>query len=158
MRPPRRIFTRAQQRHMTRRLYWALPLLGVTASVIILSAGESRMSFPTRIIAVPSRVAVLDGATLRVGETAIGLAGIADARPEAARTLESIVRDRKVECQIRAPEEGGLPQGVCRAGGVDLSRALVESGWATARPSAPVLLVSAEQTARERHRGVWAAQ
>ncbi|MBV9757062.1 MAG: thermonuclease family protein [Alphaproteobacteria bacterium] len=100
-------------------------------------------------LSVPvGQAAVVDGATLRVGDRVITLRGV-DAPPRgqtcragaetvdcgtaSAAALAKLVRDRVVECQLFGEDPRGRAQATCEAGGTELNRAQIAVGWA--RPS-----------------------
>lgn len=121
-----------------------------------------------RLSADPEQVAVIDGDTLRLRDTVVHLKGVAapergetcrndgtDCGNAAAAALARLVRERRVECDLDGTAPGGRAAGICRAGGIRINAAVVESGWALARPRMPEL-VRAEQEARAGRRGLWA--
>jgi endonuclease YncB( thermonuclease family) len=113
-------------------------------------------------------LAVLDGATLRVGEHVVVLEGIlapargsvchGDRRTEldcgaaAANALASLVRARSVDCAITSHDARGRPVGDCVVVGKKLSATLVWDGWARAQADD---LREAEAAARASGRGIW---
>lgn len=74
----------------------------------------------------------------------------------AATALADIIASRTVSCVERDRDQYGRPVSVCRVGEQDISRAMVEQGWAWAYVRYSRDYVSQEQTAREAQRGVWA--
>ena len=126
---------------------------------------------PGTASAAVSLVAVVDGGTLRLGDTVVRLEGwrrrtaVAAARTGreaydcgagAAAALADLVRGRAVSCQLGGGEAMGLVQGDCEAGGTDLGHALVAAGWARARPEfGGASLGAAEAEARSARRGLW---
>lgn len=122
---------------------------------------------PDHIAAEPEHVAVIDGDTLRLEGTVIRLRGIeapergdlcgasTDCGGAATLALAGLVRDRRVECRLNGEDRAGRPYGSCQANGTDLSRAVVASGWARARPGAPEL-ADLELRARRQRAGLWA--
>ena len=125
-----------------------------------------------------TQVAMVDGDTLRLRDTVIRLRGVAaPARgtgcgavaghtPVAGRTVDcggrasvilaGLVSHGRTECRLDGRDAGGRPLGLCRSGGVEINRAVVESGWALAEPDQPAL-DAAEHAARAQRRGLWAA-
>lgn len=109
--------------------------------------------------------AVVDGETLRVAGHVVRLAGIAapqrgeacaqgvDCAGAAALRLASLVRDQRVACVLTGNDDVGHHTATCRAGGTDLGRAVIASGWAVAKADD---LRQAEREARLAHRGLWA--
>lgn len=122
---------------------------------------------PDHIEADPEHVAVIDGDTLRLEGTVVRLSGIqapergdlcgaaTDCGGAATLALAGLVRDRRVECRLNGEDRAGRPYGSCRVNGTDLSRAVVASGWARARPGAPDL-ADLELRARRQGTGLWA--
>lgn len=112
-------------------------------------------------------VAVVDGETLRLSGQVVRLEGIAaprrgeacrlptDCASAAATRLASLVRDRRVDCTVNGADKVGRAVASCQAGGTDINRAVVASGWAFASASSPGLK-EAEQSARAAHLGLWA--
>jgi endonuclease YncB( thermonuclease family) len=106
-------------------------------------------------------VAVMDGQTLRIAGRVVRLDGLAAPRPGiadgAALHLAALVRDQRVACQVDPAGSAEPAVARCEAGGTDLNRALVASGWAEARDDAPALQ-QAETVARAQHLGLWASK
>ena len=134
------------------------------------SEAPARAPAGMRLSAPATRLSVLDGDTLRLGDQVVRLAGITapargsvchgdgqssmDCGSAAANALASLVRGNPVDCTIRGHDDEGRPVGRCRAGGTGLSEALVLGGWAKAET---VDLRQPETTAREAGRGIWRA-
>lgn len=175
MKPPRRIFraslaTRSRQTGRT-ALVWLGAALGSAALVMV---GLSSDLFgrapegPDRLVASPGQVAVIDGDTLRLEGHVIRLVGVeapnrgdrcgpaADCGGAATAALAGLVRDRQVECRLSGRDRLGRPFGACLANGVDLSRAIVASGWARAQEDRPGL-ANLELLARRQGAGLWAS-
>ena len=137
---------------------------GVTLAGLAPSLFGKSPTVAARITADPADVAVVDGETLRLNGVVVRLAGITapargdECRPgldcgsAASRSLASLVRDRRVRCDLEATG-GGHPVGSCFAGPDDLSRGVVADGWARADRAD---LRAPEQQAREARRGLWA--
>jgi endonuclease YncB( thermonuclease family) len=132
----------------------------------------ARQPESARIAADPSEIAVVDGATMRLRDSIIRLDGIAPAargdacrQPDgtsidcgvaAANMLASLMQDAPlVDCEVHRHDAKGRALAVCNAQGVDLNRALVESGWARADDGQPALQ-ALEAKARARKLGLWA--
>jgi endonuclease YncB( thermonuclease family) len=95
-------------------------------------------------IAVPAEAqAVIDGGTIVLEGRDVRLWGV-DA-PDldevcggwaagrlAAAALQKLIANRSIVCQARGVDHQGRIFGRCRAGGVDLSAAMVREGWAWA--------------------------
>jgi endonuclease YncB( thermonuclease family) len=133
------------------------PLVSALGSIPLLSG-------PTHSLAADD-VAVLDGETLRLAGHVVRLDGVqpphrdgcprgADCAGRAALHLAAMVQDQRVACQLTGADPAVAH---CMAGGRDLNFALVADGWAEARDNAPVLK-RAEDSARARHLGLWAAR
>ena len=74
----------------------------------------------------------------RTAATGAGAARIAAGRRRAA--LAGLVRDRRVECHLSGHDRMGRPYAATAiANGVDLSSAIVASGWARAQQDRPGL-------------------
>ncbi len=119
--------------------------------------------------AVPARVAVVDGETLLLNDTVIRLDGVSaphrgqacsaaegagDCGSQSAKALAAMLRDREVLCRFNGRDHEGFPRAVCDAGGQELNRAMVRSGWARARADMPGLLAE-EAQARASGLGLW---
>ncbi len=176
LRQPRRIFVRQSRRTGLRGAGLAVTACGITVLVNHqLRADVSGIfsaSSPAGAAAAPSSVksaaaliaddvAVMDGQTLRIAGRVVRLDGLAAPRPGiadgAALHLAALVRDQRVACQVdpAGPAEPAVAR--CQAGGTDLNRELVASGWAEASGDAPALQ-QAETAAREQHLGLWASR
>jgi len=178
---PRRIFRSAAipapSRGVARVL--ATGIIGGTALVLagLLIASTDLFGHDTpapRAIDADARaVSVIDGGTLRLRETVVGLLGIHapdrgqtchaangagfDCGVAAANALADLVREHKVDCQLKGQDRMGRPLAICNAGGRDLNVALVSGGWARADNSLPEL-ASLESQARATRRGLWASE
>ncbi len=125
---------------------------------------------PALLAAQPSQVAVIDGATLRLSDTVVRLAGVQapargvqcraadggrlDCGERAAAELARLVRAQTVTCLVAGRDVAGRPLVGCEAGGESLNRAVVASGWARSFGGDDALSV-AEDEARSRHQGLW---
>lgn len=154
------------------------PLAGVFAG---------RSSPSVRVEAAAGDIAVVDGSTLRLAKRVVRLLGIEtpergqtcqgagatgsspaasparfDCAAAAAAALASLVRERRVACDVRDTDSMGRPLAICDAGGRELNLALVADGWARAgnarglTGNRPEILKKAELLARREHRGLWA--
>jgi len=172
MRSPRRIF-RGQAVPGLRLLRpFLLALMAVTAVAGLSAAGLSSGVFdrsapaPERILADAAGVAVIDGGTLRLGGQVVRLLGVEapargglcaggrDCGGQAASALAGLVRDRGVSCTLQARDREGRPLAACAAGGVDLGRAIIASGWAHAAAGS-MGMADLEAQARRQGRGLW---
>jgi endonuclease YncB( thermonuclease family) len=122
------------------------------------------------VTAGPTQVAVVDGATLRLKDRVVRLAGIEpptrgetchttdgtefDCGVAAANALAALVRDNLVECTVRGHDGNGRPLATCVSQGAALNQTLVAAGWARADRGKPDLL-TAEGQARVAGLGLW---
>jgi endonuclease YncB( thermonuclease family) len=171
---PRRIFKSSYSQGKPRQ-FGRTVLVG--AALAIIAAGLSMTGLSTDLFgrapppsetlsAQAGQVAVIDGETLRLGMTVIRLVDLqAPARGEACAAgpdcgaratdaLASLVRNRQVQCRLGGHDDLGRPMARCDAGGSDINRDLVATGWARASTAA---LAGAEGDARSHNRGLWAA-
>lgn len=179
IRRPRRIFVSSQaptgrNAAMGRTVMAGLVGAGIGAFVVLLGMPSDlfgRVPSPSgSVSADASRVAVVDGDTLRLHEAVIRLAGVAaparghlcqkadgasfDCGAAAVAALADLVRGRTVVCHIAGRDGAGFPQGECEAGETDLNRRLVSDGWARARADVPAFSEE-EARARAEQRGLW---
>lgn len=122
---------------------------------------------PSHVAADAGAVAVIGGDTLRLGGQVVRLlgveapdrgdhcSGVRDCGGAATSALAGLVRGRRVECALAGHDTLGRPYAECEANGTDLSRAIVASGWARAKPGAPEL-ADLELHARQQRSGLWA--
>lgn len=176
---PRRIFRRSPAIAASGALdhTLAVGIAGVLVATVVALLGLSTDLFgrvppaPTALHAAAADVAVIDGDTLRLHETVVRLAGLqaaprgktchgdggatVDCGDAAAAVLSRLVRDRDVACSLHGADAMGRPYGRCEAGGQDLGREVVASGWARTAGGDPAL-TEAEAAARGAGRGLWA--
>ncbi len=124
---------------------------------------------PRPVLLADRNVAVVDGETLRLSGQVVRLDGVAaphrgdacrvatDCAGAAVVRLADLVRDQRVACTVRGQDGAGRAVARCQAGGTDMSRAVVASGWALAAAGQSDL-AAAERSARMAHLGLWAAQ
>ncbi len=151
-------------------------LLGAAggAAIMLLSLPSAlfgRVPLPSGVLTVDAPlVAVVDGETLRLRETVVHLQGVqAPMRGQTCRTpdggsydcgaataeaLAALVRGHPVSCRLAGRDSAGFAEGRCEAGGADLNRALVASGWARARAEMSDL-ANDETAAHAQHLGLW---
>jgi endonuclease YncB( thermonuclease family) len=137
--------------------------LAVLALLIVLAARLDR----TEPRSLEGRVTVNDGDSLTLGTERIRLRGI-DA-PEfdqtchrngadypcgrrAREALVSLIAGRQVSCTGRERDKYDRLLATCTAGGADLNRSLVETGWALAYGD----YAAEESAARRNGAGLWA--
>jgi endonuclease YncB( thermonuclease family) len=135
-------------------------LLVITAPV---QAAAETLSGPAEVI---------DGDTLAVEGRKIRLFGIdapelrqtCDRNGEAwacgeesARQLEELVASNPVECTGYEMDQYGRLVAVCRSGGFELNKTLVEQGWATAFRTYSDDYVVSETRAKMARRGIWSS-
>lgn len=127
-----------------------LIVLYLRASALISEApaavGHPEPQHAVQQLSVPAgQAAVVDGATLRIGDRVVTLLGV-DAPPRgqtcqagaetvdcgaaAAAALARLVRDRVVDCQLFGEDRSGREQAICQAAGTELNRAQLADGWA----------------------------
>jgi endonuclease YncB( thermonuclease family) len=173
---PRRIFRSGLPRLDAKGL---VVLFGVG---LMAAAGVSLAMLPRRdppspppsegLRAQPAQVAVVDGATLRLGDRVVLLQGVeppsrgvlcgshdgpdVDCGAAATDALAALVRDTTVVCRITGADDSGRPYAICQASGTELNRAVIAAGWARADQTMP-MLKQAEDAARAERRGVWAS-
>jgi endonuclease YncB( thermonuclease family) len=121
--------------------------------------------------ALRGRARIVDADTLEVGSRRVRLFGI-DA-PEkgqtcersgtvwacgqaAAAALATLLGDREVLCEGHGSDRNDRLIGLCWAGGTDVSRWMVEQGWAVAYRRFASDYADAEDAARLARRGLWA--
>ncbi len=139
----------------------ALVLLALPADLF------GRVPSPSGVVTADSQhVAVVDGDTLRLRETVIRLQGVsapargvicpsgADCGAAATEALAALVRDHTVACTLNGRDPAGFPQGLCEAGGREINRTLVATGFAHARADV-VAFAAEEEEARTGRRGLW---
>jgi endonuclease YncB( thermonuclease family) len=78
-----------------------------------------------------------------------------DCATASAKTLLNIVGNQEISCETRRVDQFGRVFAVCKAGGIDINRALVEAGMAVALPKETTDYVAAEAAAKDQRIGVW---
>jgi endonuclease YncB( thermonuclease family) len=78
-----------------------------------------------------------------------------DCSTASAKTLLNLVGTQEVACEQRRVDGFGRVFAVCKAGEVDLNRALVEAGMAVALPKETADYVASEAAAKAKGVGVW---
>jgi endonuclease YncB( thermonuclease family) len=148
-------------------------LVGAVA-VLLLVPGAPLGELPTpsgTLRADAAQVAVVDGGTLRLGDTVVRLSGVAvpargqrcraedqgyDCGAAAAAALASLVRGEDLDCRLQGRDGQGFALAACSVGPNDVALSMVTDGWAHAAAGDPVLR-HAEQAARAARRGIWSA-
>lgn len=132
-------------------------------SAILLSANAAAQD-----VSGPARA--IDGDTLSLAGISVRLFGI-DA-PEMAQTcqtpggawtcgadaagkLASLVEGKPVRCEQPDIDRYGRTVAVCKVGGIDLSAAMAEGGFAIALPQFTAAYVANEERARRQKAGLW---
>jgi endonuclease YncB( thermonuclease family) len=126
---------------------------------------------PATSPALSGRASVVDADTLDVGGTRVRLFGI-DAPEknqtcerngthwacgsEAAVALAVLLGDEEVRCEARGSDRNRRLIGLCWTGTIDVSRWMVEHGWAVAYRRFAADYADAEDAARNERRGLWA--
>jgi endonuclease YncB( thermonuclease family) len=78
-----------------------------------------------------------------------------DCATASAKTLLNIVGNQEISCETRRVDQFGRVFAVCKAGDIDINRALVEAGMAVALPEETTEYVAAEAAAKAKGIGVW---
>jgi len=78
-----------------------------------------------------------------------------DCSTASAKTLLNLVGTQEIACEQRRVDGFGRVFAVCKAGEVDLNRALVEAGMAIALPKETPDYVASEAAAKSKGIGVW---
>ena len=120
----------------------------------------------------PGAMQVVDGDSLRRGDTDIRLHGI-DA-PEyrqscrdkhdteyfcgkqAADALRGLVKGKDISCASVETDRYGRAVAVCRVGELEINREMVRLGWAIAYSSHGTFYLGVEAEAKKAKRGIWA--
>ena len=184
IRPPRRIFRNSSRSpgNLGGNVRPAVlvgvigTLLAATVGLFVLPADLfGRVPPLTGVLSVPpDQVEVIDGETLVLRQTVVRLQGIAapprgKACPEAGgnttdcgvastNALAALVSGHQVVCQLDGRDHEGFAQGICQAGGTEVNRDLVLSGWARATGASTGTSpgFSAEEAdAQHARRGLW---
>jgi endonuclease YncB( thermonuclease family) len=78
-----------------------------------------------------------------------------DCATASAKTLLNLVGDQEIACEQRRVDQFGRVFAVCKAGEVDINRALVEAGMAIALPRETTDYIATEAEAKAKGIGVW---
>lgn len=136
---------------------------------ILLAAGTAWPAVAAGLdITGPAKV--IDGTTLEVTGRVIRLYGIDAPDPEqtcqwpekaipcgnlARLALMDLTTGAEVACQPRAKDERGRIVAICFAGGFDVGRNMVHTGWAVADREISTAYVDTEEKARQAKHGMW---
>jgi len=127
-------------------------------------------AFAATVIAGPADV--IDGDSLSVSGLSVRLFGI-DALEgrqtctrngqtwtcgeEAASQLRALIGGGQVRCEGFGNDDYGRMLALCRAGEIDLNRAMVSAGWALAFRKYSTLYVAEEEQAKAGQLGIWSS-
>ena len=89
------------------------------------------------------------------GQPCYAGAKIWDCATASAKTLLNLVGTQEIACEQRRVDRFGRVFAVCKAGEVDLNRALVEAGMAVALPKETADYVASEAAAKSKGVGIW---
>jgi endonuclease YncB( thermonuclease family) len=78
-----------------------------------------------------------------------------DCSTASAKTLLNIIGTQELACEERRVDRFGRVFAVCRAGEVDINRALVEAGMAVALPEETTDYIADEAAAKAKGIGIW---
>ena len=131
------------------------------------------MAVPAAAQTLSGPVEVIDGDSLVVSGVSVRLFGI-DAPEgkqtcthrganwqcgeEAATRLRNMIGASPVECRGQSMDTYGRTVAVCMVAGIELNRAMVEAGWATAFRKYSSDYVVDEARAKSAGRGIWASE
>jgi endonuclease YncB( thermonuclease family) len=89
------------------------------------------------------------------GQPCYAGAKIWDCATASAKTLLNLIGTQEIACEQRRVDGFGRVFAVCKAGELDLNRALVEAGMAVALPKETADYVASEAAAKSKGVGVW---
>jgi len=72
-----------------------------------------------------------------------------------ATALMDLTAGVGVICALSGKKQDDLPLATCRAGGYDLSKGMVHTGWALAWPRAGTIYAAVERASRRARHGLW---
>jgi endonuclease YncB( thermonuclease family) len=78
-----------------------------------------------------------------------------DCSTASAKILLNLIGTQEISCEQRRADRFGRVFATCKAGDVDINRALVETGMAVALPQETTDYVGAEAAAKEKGIGIW---
>jgi endonuclease YncB( thermonuclease family) len=117
--------------------------------------GSAEIVGPAMLIIGGTRI-VLYGVGVPVkGQPCYAGDKIWDCATASAKTLLNLVGTQEIACGERRVDRFGRVFAVCKAGEVDLNRALVEAGMAVALPKETLDYVASEAAAKSKGVGIW---
>jgi endonuclease YncB( thermonuclease family) len=78
-----------------------------------------------------------------------------DCSTASAKILLNLIGTQEVSCEARRTDQFGRVFAICKAGEIDINRALVEAGMAVAVPTETTDYVAAEAAAKANGVGIW---
>jgi len=78
-----------------------------------------------------------------------------DCSTASAKILLNLIGTQEISCEQRRTDQFGRVFAICKAGEVDVNRALVEAGMAVALPKETTDYVNAEAAAKAKGIGIW---
>jgi endonuclease YncB( thermonuclease family) len=78
-----------------------------------------------------------------------------DCSTASAKILLNLIGTQEISCEQRRTDQFGRVFAICKAGEVDINRALVEAGMAVALPKETTDYVDAEAAAKAKGIGIW---
>jgi endonuclease YncB( thermonuclease family) len=172
--------TKTPQRNNGGKLIGAMGLIAAAVALILanlpapkepdVKTAIANIKLPTTQT-VSGAARVVDGDTVKIGDTRIRLFGIdapehdqtcrdAQGRDwncgvKATDALRARIGDRPISCTPRDTDRYGRTVAVCRLDGVDLNAWMATGGWAVAYRYFSTDYVGAEEQAHAAHRGIW---
>jgi endonuclease YncB( thermonuclease family) len=147
---------------MMRKALFAMAGIALAGLGSQAAAGESPVYRGTAGIVGPAMLSlagkriVLHGVDAPVkGQPCYAGAKVWDCATATAKTLLNLVGTQEIACEQRRVDGFGRVFAVCKAGEVDLNRALVEAGMAVALPKETPDYVASEATAKSKSVGIW---
>lgn len=125
---------------------------------------------PAMQAGVVGKAQVVDGITMEVGETVVRLYGLkapgaeqscrldGEAVPcgtEARKTLETLIGGEEVKCTTKGRDNKGRTLATCTVSGINLNKAMVQSGWAVADTRETGMFAGDEAEPKSAGLGLW---
>lgn len=144
-------------------------LLAVSAVALVFCSGNVAIGTEP----IKGQADVIDGDTIEIAGTRIGLQGIdapeigqfcsldgrkVDCGEMSARALAGHVGDLIVTCNPGDSDEYGRTMAVCSVDGKDLGAAMVREGWALVYGRLSIDYIAHEVEAHQTNRGIWQAE